>query len=162
MKHYNARAHNMNLGLFTDLFILGVTAAANQTSDFTDADTSQDFTLATPPAGTIFQNHAVIYTKQTFVDSGGTLTAVATSGGVSAGGTDIFASDSLMMNAVGSATHGVALADGSSTNLFFGGTDIISIRVVTTGANLSTLTAGELWIFLNLIRPADIVSSIDG
>lgn len=152
MKHYVLnKEFQWGGGLYTDLFILGATRTAAGGSDFTDADTQQDFTLMTPAAGdSIGYPLALAFTKVGF--AGGALSAVALDLGKGAGGAELMLNGAMFSgNAVGLAI-GTA---GSGGPISFNGSETLNARIDTTGANLSAITAGEIWIYVPIARRVD-------
>lgn len=156
MKHYILNKESQFGGAgFTDLFILGATRAASQASDFTDADTSQQFTLITPAAGDIVTYPlAQAYTKIAFAGTG--LTAVAVDVGFT-GSLEYFIKDGSMY-AGNAAVAPVITSDTGGPKSFDGSTALTAV-VATTGANLSAITAGEIWIYLALCRRTDFLDN---
>jgi len=156
MKTYNARGNNLHLGLFRYLFILGVGRGAAGASDFTDADTQQDYTLLTPAAGDVVTYPlAQAYTKIGF--AGGALTAVTLDVGFTAG-------SEFLLNGAMFARNAAAvspLVSGAGGPKFFDGATALTARIDTTGANLSAITAGEIWIYLNLIPISEALILVD-
>lgn len=152
MKHYVLnKAFQWGGASMTDLFILGATRAANGASDFTDADTQQDFTLLTPAAGDIITYPlAVAYTKIGF--AGTSLTAVTLDLGVDAGGAEFILNGAMFSENAAAISIGTA---GSGGPVAFTGSTTLSARIDTTGANLSAITAGEIWIYVSLMRRTD-------
>ena len=154
---YNASAKNPFLGLFRQLFILGVGRGTNGASDFTDADAQQDFTLITPAAGDIVTYPlAQAYTKIGF--AGGALSAVTLDVGFTAG------SEFLLNGAMFTVNAGACapLVSGSGGPKLFDGSTALTARIDTTGANLSEITAGEIWIYTNLIYRSEALNAIEG
>jgi hypothetical protein len=151
MKHYVLNRESQWGGFpATDLFILGATRAAAAASDFTDADTSQTFTLMTPAAGDIVTYPlAQAYTKIGF--AGTDLTAITLDVGFAGG--EEFIKDGSMFTV--NAGAGSVLCSQAGGPKVFDGATTLSAVVVTTGANLSAITAGELWIFVCLTRITD-------
>lgn len=132
----------------TDLYILGATRGAAGASDFTDADTSQQFTLETPAAGdVVLYPLAVAYTKVGFV--GGALSAVALDVGFT-GSLEYFVKDGAMF-AANAVAAPVITSDTGGPKAFDGATAMTAV-VATTGANLSAITAGEIWIYACIAR----------
>ncbi len=157
MKRYPVHPKDPFAGLFSDLFILGTTRGAAGVSDFTDADTQQDFTLLTPQAGdAVTYPLAQAYTKVGF--AGTALTAVTLDVGFDAGSTFLLDGAMFTENACAVAP----LVSGAGGPKFFNGTELLTARIDTTGANLSAITSGEIWIYVNLCRRADYLNLLYG
>lgn len=156
MKHYVLnKASQWGGAGFTDLFILGATRAANGGSDFTDADTQQDITLLTPAAGDIITYPLVAaYTKIGF--AGGALSAVALDVGVGAGGAEFMLNGAMFTVNAAAVPIGTAGTGGPAA---FNGSNVLSARLDTTGANLNAITAGEIWIYAALCRRTDFLDN---
>lgn len=151
MKRYQVHPQDPLAGLFTDLFILGATRAAAGASDFSDADGSQTFTLITPENGdTVVYPLAQAFTKVGFEGNG--LTAVALDVGFT-GTTESFIKDGAMFS-LNAAAASPLLSEAGGPKVFDGATALVA-TVATTGANLNAITAGELYIYVNLLRIRD-------
>ena len=149
MKRYNALADRKNFGPFTDMFILGATRGANGASDFTNAGLTQDFTLLTPAAGDqMILPLAAAFTLVTFAGTG--LTAVTIDVGRGAGGTEGIAAGNVL-------TAGASIPAGAGAPIAFSGAQTLNVRVTAVGANLNTLTAGEIRILIALLTVKDYV-----
>lgn len=144
MKVYTAAANAPFLGMFAHLYILGANQAANGASDFTDADTSQTITLETPADGDILTYPgALAYTKKAFVGTG--LTAVTLDVGFDGG--EEFLKDGAMF-----AINARIAPLSTLAPKIFTGAVLLTAKIDTTGANLSAITAGEIWIYTNMFR----------
>lgn len=133
----------------TRLHIIGYTRGAAGVSDFTDADTSQTFTLETPAAGDFLTYPgAVAFTKIAF--AGTSLTAVTLDVGFSGG--EEFLKDGAMFAANASILPLSTFAPKS-----FDGSTTLTAKIDTTGANLSAITAGEIWIYTGIARRTDFL-----
>lgn len=153
MKRYTA--NDMDLGPWTDLFILGVGRGAAGASDFTDADTQQDFTLLTPNAGDqLIYPLCCAFTKIGF--AGGALSAVALDVGVAAGGAEAMLNGAMFLQ---NASAVAITTGGTGGPVAFSGSNTLSARIDTTGANLSAITAGEIWIYVALARINDLLKN---
>lgn len=156
MKTYSARGNNQFLGLFRYLFILGVGRGSAGASDFTDADTQQDFTLITPAAGdAVTYPLAQAYTKKGF--AGGALSAVTLDVGFSNGSEFLLDGAMFTLNACAVSP----LVSGAGGPKFFDGSTNLTARIDTTGANLADITAGEIWIYVNLIPISEALKTVD-
>ncbi len=154
MKRYPVHPKDPFAGLFSDVFIIGVGRAANRASDFTDADTSQTITLLTPAAGDVVTYpFAQAWTKIAF--AGGALSAVTLDVGFDGG--EEWLKDGAMFAA--GATIGPLSTVASKA---FSGSVLITAKVDTTGANLSEITAGEIWIYVTILRVNDYVNLLYG
>ena len=150
MKIYTAAANAPFLGAFNHLAILGATRAANGASDFTDADTSQTITLETPADGDIVTYPgALAYTKIAF--TGTSLTAVTLDVGFDGG--EEFLKDGAMF-----AKNARIAPLSTLAPKIFTGAILLTAKVDTTGANLSAITAGEIWIYYNIVRLRDVLT----
>jgi len=156
MKINSARGNNLHLGLFRYLFILGVGRGAAGASDFTDADAQQDYTLLTPAAGdAVTYPLAQAYTKIGF--AGGALSAVTLDVGFSNGSEFLLNGAMFALNACAVSP----LVSGAGGPKFFDGATALTARIDTTGANLSEITKGEIWIYVNLIPINEALKLID-
>jgi len=156
MKINSARGNNLHLGLFRYLFILGVGRGAAGASDFTDADAQQDYTLLTPAAGdAVTYPLAQAYTKIGF--AGGALSAVTLDVGFSNGSEFLLNGAMFALNACAVSP----LVSGAGGPKFFDGATALTARIDTTGANLSEITKGEIWIYVNLITINEALKLID-
>lgn len=158
MKVYNARANNLFLGQYRNLYVVGVGRAANGASDFTDADTSQIITLQSLAAGDgVDYPLARAYCKIAFAGSG--LAAVA----VKVGHTDdddfFIASGSLLT--AGLTLGAVVVSAGAGGPYSPTSAKAIILTIDTTGANLNALTAGEIWVYANPIFKSEALDMID-
>lgn len=150
MKIYTASANAPFLGMFNHLAILGANRAAAGASDFTDADTSQTITIETPADGDILTYPgALAYTKVGFV--GTSLTAVTLDVGFDGG------EEFLKDGALYAKNARIAPLSTLAPKIFTGAI-LLTAKVDTTGANLSAITAGEIWIYYNMIRLRDLVT----
>lgn len=151
MKIYSAAANAPFLGMFNHLAILGANRAAAGASDFTDADTSQTITIETPADGDVVTYPgALAYTKIAFVGTG--LTAVTLDVGFDGG--EEFLKDGAMF-----ARYARIAPLSTLAPKIFTGSILLTAKVDTTGANLSAITAGEIWIYYNIVRIADVLKN---
>ena len=147
----------MNLGPFTDLFIIGANRGANGASDFTVAGLQQDFTLMTPAAGDqIIYPLCAAFTKVGFV--GGALSAIALDLGRGAGGAEGMLDGAMFAAGASAVAIGTAGTGGPAV---FNGSQVLNARVDATGANLNLITAGEIWIFVNIFRLRNYVAAVN-
>jgi len=158
MKHYNRnRVAQWGGGAFTDLYILGTTRGAAGVSDFTAGALTQDFTLETPAAGDILTYPTLAaWCKIGFV--GTAVTNASLSAGISAGGVEFATSQTVLAVNNGVATKSIDELTVAGAVKVFGGATPLSVRITTVGGNLSVLTAGEVWIYLCILRVNDFIT----
>lgn len=154
MKRYSVHPKDPFAGLYTDLFIIGATRAAAGASDFTDGDTSQTITLMTPANGDVVVGPgAVAWTKIGF--AGGALSAVTLDVGFDGG--EEFLKDGAMFSAGAAIVPLESLAP-----KIFTGSILLTAKVDTTGANLNAITAGEIYIYVTLLRVNEWLTQMYG
>ncbi len=170
MLHYTLRNNAQFNGAFTDLFILGTKRALNTStkrwgSDFTAAATTQTFTLLALAVG-----DCVVYplvqgwVKQKFTDHATENTAATTLAdlkcdvGVTGTTTKFCAgTNGDLQQAINSpitppVAASVPHAAQSATNLL--------ATVTSSAGNMSTITYGDLWIFVAIARVGDHIRDL--
>lgn len=174
MHHKNLRNFQTFQGGFTDLYILGTKRANGAapsytpTSDFTAAATTQTFILQALAVGdVVVYPRAQCWVKQKFTDHATEDTAATTLANLKAdigytGATTAFiaGTNADLQQAVNSPTTGQAAGGGGYAHKT--GTVNLLATLTSTAGNLSTITYGELYIYLALARVGEWVRDRQG
>lgn len=169
MVHYTLRNNAQFNGAFTDLFIVGTTrviANSGRTSDFTAAATTQTITLLALNIGdVIVYPLAQAWVKVKFTDGATegaaavTLANLKADVGVTGATTQFIAGTNgdLIQSPNYPITPAVAAGapyacQAASKNLL--------LTLTSTAGNMSTITYGELWIYVAIARVGDHVRDI--
>jgi hypothetical protein len=142
------------VGGFTDLFILGMTAAAGGASDFTAAATTQAYNLDAFNIGDMVVFPCVHVDVITAL-AGGSVSAATLSVGHTGAGTAFITTCNVFATTPATA-HDAVAATVSLTRATSSG--YLTADLATTGGNVSTLTAGEVWIWAAISRKLDRVT----
>jgi len=164
MKHIKLRNVQQFDGGFTDLFIVGynqVRSVSNgvvtTSSDFTAAATSQTITLLALNIGDIVLNHSALFVKTAV--TGGAVSAMTASLGVTSATTRLLATVDVFTNAVAAGgTFTSAAVDSYAT---IAASKNLLLTMASTGGNMSAITAGELWIYTKIMRVQDFLTNRD-
>lgn len=173
MQHYTLSARQQYNGNFTDLWILGTkrvrasTSPYGVTSDFTAAATTQTFTLYTFVLGdVVIMPAAQMWVKQKFTDHATEDTAAATLANLKmdlgySGATTAFiaGTNADLQQAKGAPTTGQAAA-WLGYPYKTGSIDLVATATSTAG-NMSTITYGDLFIYIAIARVGDHVTNIN-
>lgn len=155
MQHYILKNSAQFGGAYTDLFILGKTRAAAGASDFTAAATTQSYNLALlavgdhvpMPLAVVMVKTAVAGLTTPKMDVGTTDDADQFVVGVN--------SDLATVNFV-RASLAVSSAAGGAYSCIASSKYVTAL--ITSGSeNISTVTAGEVWIYAAISRVADML-----
>src|ERR1044071_6909828 len=159
MKHYILNKESQWGGApFTDLFILGVKRGAAGASDFTTAGLSQTFTLTALGIGDVVAYPlAQAWIKKKFTDAaaeGGpptTLANLKADVGVTGATTQFIAGTNgdLIQAPDYPITAPVAAGAPYATQA---GSKNVLCTLTSSAGNISTITFGELWIYLSILR----------
>lgn len=153
MKHYKLRNVQQYDGAFTDLYILGTTRAAAGASDFTAAAGTQTFNLQALVVGDIVSYPlAVAWVKTAFT----VVTNPKLDVGVTAAATQFIAGVNNDLATLNKGIVGVA----AGAPLSSGVTNLMA-TITTTVGNISTIGAGEVWIYATICRLQDFLSLRD-
>jgi hypothetical protein len=170
MKHINLRAQQQFNGGFTDLFILGTTRNAGAT-DFTAAALTQSFNLLALNKGDqIIYPLAAAWVKRSFTDAAGggapvTLANLKLDVGTTDLATQMIAGTNGDLiqtlspvpdsNGYPIAALGPAATSGGPYRTTATSGKFITATLTSTAGNMSTITFGEVWIYVCLARFAD-------
>ena len=159
MKSYRIPKEAQFDGLdFTDLNIIGYTRGAAGVSDFTAAATNQVFDLVnlTNAASSILAFvHYPLWMIRVKTATLPTTTNMKVDLGIAASGTGdttLFAGSASDLETAGAVylpTNAIAPTKPS------GASQYLTANVTSASGNVSTLTAGEIWIFTHLVRTGD-------
>jgi hypothetical protein len=167
MKRYPVHPKDPFAGLFSDLFIVGTTRGAAGVSDFTAAATTQTITLLALNIGDILPYPlAQGLVAKRFTDgaedaAATTLANLKADVGVTSATTQLIAGTNGDLQQdrgypITSPTSGLApystIATGKS----------LLLTLTSTAGNLNTITFGELWIYTNVMRVADYLTTMHG
>lgn len=171
MLHVALRNNAQFNGSFTDLFIVGTTRVTSATtyarsSDFTAAATTQTITLLALTVGdVIVYPLAQAWVKQKFTDHATENTVATTLANLKAdvgytGATTAFiaGTNADLQQAVNCPTTGQAAAAAGYAHKT-GSVDLL-LTLTSTAGNMSTITFGELWIYVAIARVGDHVRDI--
>ena len=157
MKRYTVHPSDPYAGLFSDLFILGTTRGAAGVSDFTAGATTQNFALLTPGNGDcVTYPLAQAFTKIGF--AGGALSSVLLDVGFTNGSTFMLDQQMITLGAGGVSP----LISGVGGPKNFDGVIGLTATIDTVGANLSAITAGEIFIYVTLCRAVEFSTKLYG
>ena len=164
MKHYVLNKEGQWGGApFTDLFIVGVKRGAGGSSDFTADDTTQTLTLTGLDIGDVVAYPAQAWVKQKFTDAaaeGGapaTLADLKADVGVTAALTQFIAgTDGDLIN---DPDYPIAPAAGGGPYPIQAASKEVLLTLTSSAGDMSTITFGELWIYLSLLRVAQFSTS---
>lgn len=170
MQHYLLKNRQQAGGMFTDLFIIGIkrvagsTPSAPFTSDFTAAATTQTITLLALNIGDVVcYPLAAGWVKQKFTDGATegaaavTLANLKCDVGVTSATTQFIAGTNgdLIQSPGYPITAPVAAGVPYST---IAASKNLLATLTSTAGNMSTITFGELWIYVSLARVRDWVT----
>lgn len=168
MKHYNLRNGAQFNGAWTDLFILGTTRGAAGVSDFTAAALTQSFNLLPLTKGDVLMYPlAQALLKRSFTDAvgGGTPVTLANAKldvGTTSGATGLLTGVAAELSQTLSPVPEFnmypltpPLASAQPIRVTATSGQFITAAVTSTAGNLSTITFGEVWIYVCFMRGAD-------
>lgn len=168
MKHYNLRNEAQVNGGFTDLFILGTTRNTNGTSDFTAAALTQSFNLLPLNKGDVITYPlGQAWLKRSFTDAaaGGapvTLAGSKVDVGTTASATSIITgtgSDLLQTLTPVPESNMYPLIPPAAglfpTRITVNGSQYLTALITNSAGNVSTITFGEVWIYVAIARGSD-------
>jgi hypothetical protein len=169
MKHYNLRNQQQFNGMFTDLFVLGTTRAAGNTSDFTAAALTQSYNLLALNKGDVIGFPLCqAWLKRSFTDAaaGGAPVTLANLkldvGNTAAGATAVIAGTNgdliqTLSPVPDSNQYPITppVAAAAPIRITAASGQFLTAALTSTAGNLSTITFGEVWIFATIFRAAD-------